>query len=509
MKIPRIMSTQHPDNALMPRWAKNHKIFSNDLEIDEIYHSFRMGCDEQLWDWEGKDVDTNVIRKLLTKYPNFFKDKVIGQDCFITYRVPNPDVEIHERKLLLEALETIPKNADIASAFYSRETIPIFEVALPMTQNHLQLLRLDSYYKNIVFGKQHMHLHSDIEEIKIKDWVGNIIPEKINIIPLVEDKTSIISISNILKGFITHRKPEYMRPWLARSDTALNYGLISSVLLVKYGASEVYRVEEDTGVKQFPIVGTGSLPFRGHLRPENLKNFLKQYKEFHTFTMQSSAKYDFETKKIRRMISRLKKHKSSTKPFVEEEREDVIDIINICSHEYQHSISLVYELVNEIAVYVPNRRMRKLHIGLFGYSRKVKDGIHLPRAITFTACMYSLSLPPEFLGLRAVEEIERKGIFSSLKKFYPVLEKDLTFASKFFSRDCLRLLRDKGLISKEFEKTFLEDVSAAETYFSIDPGPKSEEDEKHERLSKQLINNFGKKITKIIERQSIIRKSIG
>ena len=288
----------------------------------------------------------------------------------------------------MEALDTIPKSADIASAFYSRDITPIFEVALPMTTIHLQLLRVDSYYKNIVSGKQHMHIHPEIEDIKIKDWMGRIIPEKINIIPLVEDKNSILSIKEILKGFIKHRKPEYMRPWLARSDTALNYGLVSSVLLVKYGASEIYKVEEETGVKQYPIIGTGSLPFRGHLRPENLENFLDQNREFYTFTIQSSAKYDFEIKETKRMIKAIKRHRPYTKSSFGLEKDDINDIVNIFSNKYRNSIIFISDLINKMSFYVPKRRTIKLHIGLFGYSRKVDVGIHLPRAISFTACMY-------------------------------------------------------------------------------------------------------------------------
>jgi Phosphoenolpyruvate carboxylase (EC 4.1.1.31) len=43
-----------------------------------------------MWDAEGKDVDTHVVRKLFTNYPEFFKEKVLGRDVFLTYRIPNP-----------------------------------------------------------------------------------------------------------------------------------------------------------------------------------------------------------------------------------------------------------------------------------------------------------------------------------------------------------------------------------------------------------------------------------
>lgn len=93
------MSTQHSDCAFLPKWMKE-KIFHNDLEVEEVFRSFKLGCDEQLLDWEGKDVDSHVVKKLLAKHGDFFKDNVIGEDVFITYRLPNPDVEIQEKKFL-------------------------------------------------------------------------------------------------------------------------------------------------------------------------------------------------------------------------------------------------------------------------------------------------------------------------------------------------------------------------------------------------------------------------
>lgn len=153
-----------------------------------------------------------------------------------------------------------------------------------MTTSHLQLLRISPYYQKIIVGKQHLSLHPEIEDKTIAEWVGKIIPEDINIIPLIEDKKSMFSIDSILREFIKHKKPEYVRPWLARSDTALNYGLISAVLMIKYALSKINEIEDETGVKQYPILGVGSLPFRGHLRPENIENFLKENVGFHTFT---------------------------------------------------------------------------------------------------------------------------------------------------------------------------------------------------------------------------------
>jgi len=132
-KIPRCMSTQHPDNVSVPFFAEN-KILVGEDEIREAYYAFsHLGCDEQMWDCEGKEVDGFVVRKLLTNYEHYFQSHRLGQDLFLTLRVPNPSVEKAETKVLLETLESIPRSFDCAKLFYKDDIVPIFEVILPMT----------------------------------------------------------------------------------------------------------------------------------------------------------------------------------------------------------------------------------------------------------------------------------------------------------------------------------------------------------------------------------------
>jgi phosphoenolpyruvate carboxylase len=65
MKIPRIVSTQHPDNFQLPFFAESRD-WSGDDEIQEAYYSFsHLGCDKQMSDCEGTGVDDFVVRKLL------------------------------------------------------------------------------------------------------------------------------------------------------------------------------------------------------------------------------------------------------------------------------------------------------------------------------------------------------------------------------------------------------------------------------------------------------------
>ena len=118
-KIPRTMSTQHPDNARVPEWCSLRDVIQGDDEIYEAYYAYSiLGCEEVMWDAEGKDIDPDVVRKLLLAHPEFFREKRLGRDIFLTYRIPNPSVETAERKVLLETLEAIPRHYDVAERFY-------------------------------------------------------------------------------------------------------------------------------------------------------------------------------------------------------------------------------------------------------------------------------------------------------------------------------------------------------------------------------------------------------
>ncbi len=103
MEIPRVMSTQHPDNVTTPFFAHNSVLAGED-EVQEAYYAYsHLGATEQMWDSEGKEVDNFVVEKLLSKYERFFRQKRLGRDVFLTLRVPNPDVERTQAKVLLLA----------------------------------------------------------------------------------------------------------------------------------------------------------------------------------------------------------------------------------------------------------------------------------------------------------------------------------------------------------------------------------------------------------------------
>ena len=108
----------------------------------------------------------------------------------------------------------------------------------------------------------------------------------------------------------------------------------------------------------------------------------------------------------------------------------MVQIIDKYTQGYQRQVMDLARHINTVSKHIPARRKRKLHIGLFGYSRQL-NGKKLPRAIKFTSSLYSLGSPPELLGLDALtlEEIEY------LKDYYVNLEGDLKDALRFFNID--------------------------------------------------------------------------
>ncbi len=423
LKIPKCMSTQHPDNVNTPFFAENTELGGED-EIQEAYYGFsHLGCDEQMWDCEGKEVDSYVVKKLLTKYEPFFREKKLGKDVYLTLRVPNPTVEKAEAKVLLETLESIPRSYDAAKLFYQEDVAPIFEVILPMTSSALDLERVYRYYRDFVVGKQNQKLGTG--DTTLLDWIGEFKPEKLNVIPLFEDREHILRADEITREFLKDKTVPYQRVFLARSDPAMNYSLIGAVLLDKIALFKLHKLSKDLGIPICPIVGVGSAPFRGNLRPETVDRLIKGYPSAYNFTIQSAFKYDNHPDEVIAAIEKMEARKISDPQPVDEKRS--LAVIDKISSEYREQVTALAPVINRLARFVPSRRKRKLHIGLFGYSRNV-GGVSLPRVITFVAALYSIGIPPEILGLNALNGEDLKFLREQYKNF----DDDMRDALRFY-----------------------------------------------------------------------------
>jgi phosphoenolpyruvate carboxylase len=395
--IPRCMSTQHPDNASMPFFASS-SILAGEDEIREAFYAYsHLGCDEQMWDVEGKEIDTYVVKKLLSYYPEFFRENILGEDLRLTLRVPNPAVERAEAKILLETLESIPRSYDAAHLVYERDIPPIFEVILPMTTSARSIDRIYHFYADHIVGRQNQLLNGD--NITIAEWIGEFAPAHIQMIPLFEDVPSMLKAADIVEEYLVDKGIEDQRVFLARSDTAMNFGLVSAALANKIALMRLDELSVRSGVRIHPIIGMGSAPFRGGLSPRTCARVGDEYPSVVTFTIQSAFKFDYPVSDVQAAIECLKVRTIRAADPIDVER--AMDIIERTSAAYQARIVELGIHINRMAKFVPARRARKLHVGLFGYARGL-GGLTLPRAITFTCALYSLGLPPELIAFDAL-----------------------------------------------------------------------------------------------------------
>jgi phosphoenolpyruvate carboxylase len=484
-KIPRCMSTQHPDNVSLPFFAKGKELDGEDEVLEAFYVFSHLGCDEQMWDYEGKEGDDYVVKKLLSKYNYFFKENRLGKDVFLTLRVPNPEFETIERKILLETLESIPRSFDTAHTIYKDDIAPIFEVILPMTTSSKALERVYRYYTDFVVGKENKPIFDS--DILVKDWVSEFYPKKINVIPLFEDFTHLINADSITEEFLKGKSDEYIRVFLARSDPAMNYGLIAAILAVKLALFKLWKLGNKIGVQIFPIVGVGPSPFRGNFTPKNVLRTANEYRSVYTYTVQSAFKYDYPVSDVRFAIEQIK----SIVPAYPKEIDEkfVMDFFNNYTKVYFSHIENLAPVINKVANHIPSRRKRKLHIGLFGYSRE-NASIKLPRAITFTGSLYSIGVPPEILGLESLSDSEIENI----KRYYENFEVDLKDSMQFSNPD-----------TPFFPKNVLKVLEKLGINYEIN--------EEHKELTKAIVSTVldlkNYNIDELILRASQIRKFIG
>ena len=447
--FPRCMSTQHPDNVLAPDFAGDGAALTTQDEVRETYFAFAtLGCDEQLWDLEGKEVDTFLPEKLLGSHPDFFERFPLGERVFLTVRLPNPAADPIRAKLLIESLHGLPRHADVSRQFYGRERPPVFEVILPMTTSARELDLIRRYYQQFVARMTEITLGPT--EAPLGTWLGPVAPRSIDVIPLLETKRSLLAAGLLARDHAITSELATMRVFVGRSDPALRHGMVSAALLVDVALDQLDHVGSQMNVRIFPIVGLGSAPFRGGLRPDSVERVLRMYPGGQTFTIQSAFKYDNDRDTAASAIQRIKATpRSAARPIADEPR--ALAIIDRCSRRYRTELGGVMPLVDIVAPRVPRRRARVKHYGAFAYAR-ARSGLALPRAIPFCASMYSLGLPPEILGLSALDADDRTW----LRERAPALIEEIGDALRFYDDRALELIpaemsRDIGHAICHFE----------------------------------------------------------
>jgi phosphoenolpyruvate carboxylase len=494
------MATQHPDHASIPYWHTNEFISTN-LESHETYLSYsELGIYEYKWDWEGKLVDESVLERLFGEYFKFFKKEPLGKQTFLTFRLPNPKVETEFR--IGRAFMNIASAASVAKHF-GFPTPPLFEVILPMTTSAEAILEIQTAYQDIHGLKHPLYRLSGILTNP-------------RVIPLFEDVTTIINSDKIIEKYISlyekefKKKPAELRPYVARSDPALNFGMIPTVFAIKIALSRYEKLSKKLGTPFYPIIGAAVLPFRGGIDPLHVVKFADEYRGIRTTTIQSAFRYDFDKKDAIKAIKYLEATLPKQKAVIipEKDEKELINLIPQFEKNYRETIEKIAPLINKVAAFLPKRRERVQHVGLFGYSRGVGK-VKLPRAIAFTGALYSIGIPPEFIGTgRGLKKAQHMGKLKIIRKYYKYISEDLDQAGRFINIENIKKLSKK---EKVFEK-ILEDIKAAEEVLGIKLGPITKKEKEHKKLTTEILKKLesgDKSLTNLITKSALIRKSLG
>jgi phosphoenolpyruvate carboxylase len=501
-RIPSSMATQHPDNAHAPFWETDGDGFVGVREEpEECMVCLRdLHIREFMWDWEGKYAEESVIDRLFSSHYAFFKKQALGKDVFLTFRIPN--VWQEKGYSLIRALMVILTSEDFAHdlAFKAR---PLFEVILPMTEKAEQLMYIQDSFQQLAQFKSKTFEHRK-----------NINTDYLEVIPLVEGVEDQTQIKKLLSGYVRlHKKtfrraPGYIRPFLARSDPALVSGVVANVLANKIALHEIHTFEQKSGIPMHPIIGAGSLIFRGGLSPARVGKFVAEYGGVRTATVQSAFRYDYSRRDVANALRHLDAHlgKSSAREIAPRDLPILRDIIATFSNTYRHTVPKLIADLEPFFEAVPKRRERRQHIGFLSYRRSM--GKHsLPRAINFSAALYSLGIPPEFIGLGRSFESLSENAKAVVQKYYINFRDDAIEAGRFINRDNLMMLAR----SNPSWKLVLQDIRIMETFFGTQFSPKSKSELLHHNLSSQLWLRRSEKeeVQRLIVETGKLRRSLG
>lgn len=531
-RFPTTMMTPHPDSA--------SKYVSVQEEPKETVHGLTpppegLGIEEVMVDFEGKL--TPYHQTVQVVFGLLEKGLKPGQEVFVTPRIASASTETVFRQLmaLMSVIETNVK------AFEQTGIQAVKEVIAPMCETAEEMLNIRQRINNVIdLAHKEFNFPSDHDSIKL--------------IPLVEGVPELLQLESILATYIEEVRKQGaslsdMRFMIGRSDPALSYGMAAAALASVTAISGAYAAGEKYEVTMGPILGAGSLPFRGHVTLDNLDNTLKTYRGVRTITIQSALRYDYGEEISKTIAKILKKKLPLSKPrqLNTEQQQDIYHFIGVFVKHYLQTFFQITDVVCSLADIIPRQRDRLTRYSSVGYARDIarpdrlapflKDPgliesltsfnadikVSLPRAITFTGAMYSIGCPPEIIGTgRALKELRQRygaEYLHRLLDYYPSLKADLKFAARF-----INITTATEFLPASVIKELQADIAGIEEELGVASSTRGEEERLYHVLSetlrpllKHLIRNEGngdtseeqKLVFKCLVKQGKIRGSLG
>lgn len=413
-RVPAVMATQHPDSA--------RKYVPVQKEVDEALLSFLDGKDEGVSfdeykvDYEGKLTPYHQVSQIVSKLVAHGLKP--GSEVFVTPRMPSAREETVFR-------QTMVMMAAIEANYVVQEELgkpAVIEVINPMTKDPSELVAARRRLDGLI-------------ELARREMGVKLSPSDMAIIPLLEAIEELFTADELVSRYLAEvGAPHRLRVFLGRSDPALRSGFIAATLAVKVAMSKLYAISEKTGIPVYPILGVGCLPFRGHLTPDNAPNVIKEYSGVRTVTVQSGLRYDHPKEKVRETVALLKRELPKSEPLKLSGREveAMRKIAGKLERPYAEELREAARVIVLVSDMIPSQRDRLPPIGPLAYGRREIAELTFPRVIKVTAAFYTIGLPPEFLGLSGLKELEPSER-ELLLELYPSLPGDLLYAAKFLN----------------------------------------------------------------------------
>ncbi len=452
------MATQHPDSTV--------KITTKE-EASEAVNAITplidggFGCNEIMVDYEGKLTAYHQPEWIVQEA--YKKGFLAGKDFLITVRAPN-DILESESRHLMTLMAAILANLK-SSKLYNEEAVHY--IVLPMTENPRDIV----------------NVQRKINKLRrfVEEEAGYKSRKEIHVIPLFELVRKHVKIDYLLEAASVSLVKEIghftdaFRVFLGKSDASLHSGHVASTLSLKLALAKLHYWASENYVKVYPIIGMGKAPFRGHLAPHNIENWVKEYKGYSTVTIQSALRYNTSRPDYVKTYVTLREHSNQEASInILKSYPEVMALIKKAETAYLKRLSKIAEIVWNISQQIPQTRDR---VTVKEYKRKQGE-IILPRAIKFVASMYTMGYPPSLLGLGLFLDKTCKGKAEELElllKIYPSLMKDVKFEMKYYVPEAF-----KKWVGKEANE-LIYDVRRTIDILGIDY------DEPHDKYRKLIV----------------------
>lgn len=490
MFIPSTMMTQHPDSASRYVSVRDEPGEAIDALTPQ---PIGLGLEEVMVDYEGKLTPYHQTAEIALGLLE--RGQVAGREVLVTPRIPSATKEtvFHQLMALMSVIES---NYQLQS---SGSGGAIREVIVPMVETAAELVDVRRRIQDVI-------------ELGHKEFGISRDPDAVQAIPLIEEVPELLGAGAMLREYVEQASEagygvKHLRVMVGRSDSAMVYGLVPAVLAVKVAISDCFAMGREKGVEIYPIFGGGVLPFRGHVSLDNFERLVSDFAGIRTVTVQSGLRYDCGREATRQVAIKAGEELAGVPPlaYSEDQRREMTALVGVFTAHYLESFAALLPTVVALSDLVPPQRDRLARKSAVGYARAAADpgklageiadpevaarvaaipatgATNLPRAISFTGALYSMGLPPEFIGTgRGLAEVAasygQEGV-SRLLQLYPGMRADLVKAARYANFDIAAMH-----LSEPLKLQIAADMEEVSRHLGIDIGPSTTDDRRYHVL---------------------------